>query len=504
MAALRHYTLFIAVAVAVTAEESSMEEVRALAEKQAKQIESLLSKQASLEQRLMDTEAILNVTPYVEQSNSRRLQSLTQAFQDDVTASLDYIWHIVCGALVMFMQAGFAMLEAGSVRSKSAGAVLMKNLLDVCIGTMMWYFVGYAFAYGGRDSNPSDFGGAKYFAGSAGMITKDSQGALTDAAGARDWFFQWAFCATSATIVSGGVAERIQVPIYLVYSGIMTGIIYPIVVYWTWSGNGWLTELTYLDFAGSGIVHLTGGIAALVGALVCGPRKGRFENPDAFNPHSVALMVIGTFILWFGWYGFNCGSTLGLSTASSANTAALVAMNSTMSAAAGGLMVFVLRLIKEAVMQKKAVFDVAGLCNGILAGLVAICCGADAVLPGVAVLIGIVGGMFYEIGHNVLLLLRVDDPLDAFSVHGMGGIAGLLLTPLVKMSGADGKMFGAHVCGICAIMAWSGGLTFMFLFPLRLLKVLNYSDDDQDEGGDKHISPNKAYSMSESDAKTSV
>jgi Amt family ammonium transporter len=329
----------------------------------------------------------------------------------------------------------------------------------------------------------------------------------------KEWFFQWAFCATAATIVSGGVAERIRLPAYTLFSFIMTGVIYPMVVYWTWSGNGWLTEIGYSDFAGSGIVHLCGGIAALVGAAICGPRAGRWEKGDAeFYPHNVGLVVLGTFILWFGWYGFNCGSTLTFSDSGTAMLGGLVAMNTTLSAAAGGLAVLTLRFIEAMVRKQDEVYDLGGMCNGILAGLVAVCAGVGSFEPGMAMLVGILGGCAYEAGHWLVRLCKVDDPLDAFSVHGMGGIMGLLCRPIFGMeslNGADcitstvhndciktGDMIGAHILGAIAIIAWSGGLTALVFAPFKVMKMLTYDDEAQEKGSDVHCSPPKAYSTS--------
>eukprot|EP00747_Dinoflagellata_sp_TGD_P160870 gnl/TRDRNA2_/TRDRNA2_178026_c0_seq14.p1 gnl/TRDRNA2_/TRDRNA2_178026_c0~~gnl/TRDRNA2_/TRDRNA2_178026_c0_seq14.p1 ORF type:complete len:278 (-),score=52.57 gnl/TRDRNA2_/TRDRNA2_178026_c0_seq14:522-1328(-) len=236
----------------------------------------------------------------------------------------------------------------------------------------------------------------------------------------------------------------------------------------------------YSDFAGSGIVHLTGGIGALVGAIFCGPRKDRWEPDMAeeFSPHSMPMVVLGTFILWFGWYGFNCGSTLGFSDTATAITAAYVAMNTTISASAGGLTIFCLRLRTKKV-------DVGGTCNGILSGLVAVCAGVGAVEPGVAMIIGIFGGLACEGASVVLKLLKIDDPLDAFSVHGAAGIVGLLLRPLLDMGGADGSMFGAHVAGMFVIIAWSGGLSAIIFGVMRVAGILRASDEEQDMGADR-------------------
>jgi len=333
------------------------------------------------------------------------------------------------------------------------------------------------------------------------FLTVDASQAITGTGHFKDWFFQWAFCATAATIVSGGVAERVNFPAYGLYSVVMTGIIYPFVVYWTWSGSGWLSigSLTddhqceacgYSDFAGSGIVHLTGGAGALVGAIILGPRKGRFENPDDFVPHSIGQVVLGTFILWFGWYGFNCGSTLTFSDAGTATQAGLVAMNTTMSAAAGGLTVFAVRLavsIVKSMMRGgtlKYEYDVAGMCNGILAGLVAVCAGVGDMEPALAMATGCLGGLAMEGGSMLLKLLKIDDPLDAFPVHGCAGIMGLLVRPIFDRTGVKATMLGWHVCGIVVIFAWSAGLTALVLFPFRMAGLLRVPAAEEEDGGD--------------------
>jgi Amt family ammonium transporter len=452
----------------------------------AKQVEILLGEQAKLMERLAG----------LENEQGRRLTATVVATQLlDHQTCLNTIWLLLCGAMVMFMHAGFAVLEAGSVRQKNATMVLLKNFATVCIGTVTWYFWGYATAYGVQD-DPSVFWGSKYFAGAE--LVPFAEGAMVDQTGTvptQDWFFQWAFCATSATIVSGGVAERIQLPIYFLFCTIMTGLIYPTVVYWTWTSEGFLSKEGYSDFAGSGIVHLTGGIAALVGAVVCGPRDRRFTEPDKFNPHNMGLVALGTFILWFGFYGFNCGSTLTMSSAADATSASLVAMNSTIAGSAGALTVFLLRAIVALAMKKEQIYDLAGMCNGVLAGLVAICAGVGSMEPGFAFLVGIVGGLFHEIGHWTLLILKVDDPLDAFAVHGMGGIAGILLRPLVGMAGADGNMFKWHFIGMLAIIAWSGGISIAVLLPFRLIGKLSYGKEAQLTGADVHCSPPKCYTI---------
>jgi len=393
--------------------------------------------------------------------------------------------------LVMFMQAGFAILESGACREKNAAMVLMKNVLDACLGCLVWYLVGYGLAYGAPE-DPNVFIGVKNFA-------------ATDFEPPHhlNWFFQWAFCATAATIVSGSVAERIEFSGYVIYASVMTGLIYPVVVWWTWSGNGWLTNLGYVDFAGSGIVHLTGGISALTGAAIIGPRKGRWTSePGDFDPHSMAMVVTGTFILWFGWYGFNCGSTLIMSDAAAANVGAKVAMNTTIAGSIGGLTVFASRYFRTKLKKGDKPYDLAAACNGILVGLVASCAGVDVVDPHGALLLGIFGGLAYELGSALVQKLGVDDPLDAFAVHGCGGMTGVIMGPLLSAAGiADGgKQFGAHVVALFVISAWSGGLSAITFLILRSAGLLRISEAEEVGGCDMHLaqqyhSPPKAYDI---------
>lgn len=447
-----------------------------LAQNQSDQIQQIIASQKVLESRLDALES------------NHTAQEKTIA---GLSTCLDYMWLLLCGALVMFMQAGFAILEAGACRSKNAGTVLMKNVMDACVGAMVWYFVGYGLAYGLEDDN--QFMGTSQFAGS-GFFETDNDGAVIGSH-ARDWFFQWAFCATAATIVSGAVAERIQFGAYVLYAIIMTGIIYPVIVYWTWSGQGFLTIKGYSDFAGSGIVHMTGGVGAIVCAAILGPRETRWEVDAAkFEGHNLSLVVLGTFILWFGWYGFNCGSTLAFSDAGAATQAALVAMNTTLSAASGGLTILILRL-------RTGRFDIGGTCNGILAGLVAVCAGVANFEPSIAIVVGFIGALAQELGHVLVLRLRIDDPLDAFAVHGCGGAAGVLLRPLLDKNGADASMFGIHCLAIVCIAAWSGGISALVFGALRLGGWLRTDAAEQDEGADATVLHCSAYHINESESK---
>jgi len=399
----------------------------------------------------------------------------------------------------------------------------------LALRTICWYSFGWTLAYGFDSDDPDQvFAGKLQYFGHE-FLEADDKGNQTPTNLMRDWFFQWAFCSAAATIVSGGVAERVKFPGYLLYTIAMTTVIYPVVVAWTWSGKGWLApgdskhinDVGFNDFAGSGIVHMTGGMGALVGAIVVGPRKGRFDSDENFDPHSLPLIVLGTFILWFGWYGFNCGSTLGMSSTSTGQLAAQVAMNTTLSASAGGIVVLCLRL---AILKK---YDVGGMCNGILGGLVSITAGCGNMDSGCALMTGLLGGMVYQGSSMLLRKAKVDDPVDAFPVHGACGAWGVLAAALFDwgkgmdyyngfggglgcttdadgncMSGAWAKGWAANFVEVLVIALWVGGLSAIVFLPLKFAKLLRAEDEVQDTGmdGTKH-SPPKAYA---SDAGNAV
>lgn len=323
-----------------------------------------------------------------------------------------------------------------------------------------------------------------FFTGGYDSTSPDSGGAYAG------WWFQYVFCAAAATIVSGAMAERTTLIGYLVYTFLLSGFVYPVVVYWTW-GYGWASTWNtgLLDFAGSGIVHMTGGIAALVGAATVGPRKGRFDEsstPIAMPASNTSFQVLGTFILWVGWYGFNPGSTLGLS--GNAGTMSRAICTTTLSAATGGLVVSVVDkfLISHT-------WDVGALCNGILAGLVSITAGCAAVYPWAAVLIGFCGGFVYLLASKTVLhVCKVDDPLDAFAVHGASGFwgviaAALLAAPEFGATGAfygDGAKLTAGFVFCLANIAWTGGFMTIAFIILKVTGLLRVSAEIEEAGMD--------------------
>lgn len=374
---------------------------------------------------------------------------------------LDTFYFVICGALVMWMAAGFAMLEAGLVRAKNTTEILTKNITLYAVACLMYMLVGYHLMY----SSPE--GG---FLPSLGFLIGDEHSVESVLAGGADapyysaradFFFQVVFVATAMSIVSGAVAERMKLWTFLAFAVVMTGFIYPVQGYWKW-GSGFLNEAGFLDFAGSGVVHLCGASAALAGVLLLGPRRGKYGANGQINAlpgANLPLATLGTLILWLGWFGFNGGSQLKMSTVEDANAVASAFVNTNM-AAAGGLIAAL--LLARLIFGKS---DLTMALNGALAGLVAIT--AEPVTPSVlsATLIGMVAGAL--VFGSILLLdkLHLDDPVGALSVHGVAGIWGLLAVPLTN---ADAT-FAAQLLGIVCIVGW---VFVASLLVWGLLKVL--------------------------------
>eukprot|EP00747_Dinoflagellata_sp_TGD_P183011 gnl/TRDRNA2_/TRDRNA2_37640_c0_seq1.p1 gnl/TRDRNA2_/TRDRNA2_37640_c0~~gnl/TRDRNA2_/TRDRNA2_37640_c0_seq1.p1 ORF type:complete len:511 (+),score=65.20 gnl/TRDRNA2_/TRDRNA2_37640_c0_seq1:67-1533(+) len=422
----------------------------------------------------------------------------------DLGTILDIMWILLNGIFVFFMQLGFCQLETGTCRSRAIGTTLMKNLIDMCQSAIIWSFGGHILA------DKFVFGDAQVNGWLVANI--DDQDDDTDMAGhwAR-WFGAWVFCATATTIVSGAVLERIRFKGYLIYGSFMTGIIYPVVAFCSWNEHGFLKQMGFSDFAGSGVVHLTGGMGALVGAIAVGHRLGRYtEDSNKFKPHNIAMVVSGTMILWFGWYGFNCGSTGGISTLGQAKQVGLIAWNTTLSAIAGGLTSFFLRARVEVegavavrpqgklcgctggcscdkcfVDMTSGKPDILDTCNGVLAGLVASCAGVHDYDPFVAAIVGVVGAGATTLAQRLLAKAKIDDALSAFPVHGAAGIVGLLLRPLGKQG--DMRMFGANLAGTLLIILWSGGISVIVFGLLQRTGWLTLTIEEQKSGTDKTL-----------------
>ncbi|GMI16820.1 hypothetical protein TrLO_g6210 [Triparma laevis f. longispina] len=430
-------------------------------------------------------------------------------------ASLDTFYHIFAAALVFFMQAGFAMLCAGSVRAKNAKNIMLKNLLDACGAALGFYALGWGFAYGGADAD------VKTFIGDADFFLHQN------ADGHHAFFFQFAFAATAATIVAGTIAERCSMIAYLCYSTILTAFTYPIVAHAIWSKSGFLSAFNndpifgcgVVDFAGSGVVHLTGGMSALLAALVLGPRMGRFydDNGEILNPpkempgHSTALQMLGTFILWTGWYGFNPGSTLGISYDGAAEVASLSAVTTTIAAASGCVTAMATRYFASDPLARQ--YDLTAAMNGALGGLVGITAGCSVVQPWAAVPIGAIAGLVYLGASNLLIMLRIDDTVDAVPVHMANGIWGLLAVGLFcdpnlksnaygsKHGGlfyGEGDLFGAQCLCILFICGWVTAIMGPFFVMLRKLGWFRVSTEDELVGLDISKHGGSAYELAQS------
>ncbi len=393
--------------------------------------------------------------------------------------SLDNMFLLVCAILVLFMQPGFAMLETGLNASKNAVNILFKNVMDLCVGVLLFFLVGYGIMYG--DSILGGFmswGGV----GIGGTGADVAAGSLTPQS---DFLFQVAFAATAATIVSGAVAGRLKFGAYLVYTAVLTGLIYPISGYWKW-GGGWLDGLGFYDFAGSLVVHAVGGFAGLAGAIVLGPRIGRFfkdGKPRAMPGHNLPLATLGVFILWVGWYGFNPGSQLAIYGAEDTNLVMLIAVNTTLAAAAGGF----IAMLTTWIMHKKP--DLTMALNGILAGLVGITANCDSVTNVQSILIGAVAGVLVVMGVKLLDALRIDDPVGAFPVHGLCGVWGGLATGIF-----GGHPMMAQVIGSVVIPVWAFVTMFILFTVLKKINLLRVTEEEELRGLDIGEHGEEAYS----------
>jgi len=451
---------------------------------------------------------------------------------ESLAEGVDTFYLIFAGALVYFMQTGFAMLCAGSIRAKNVKNVILWNLLDSCGGGLAFWICGYAFAYGGDDSNDPK----KSFVGSTNFFLMNPD---TDY---ESWFFQFAFACALSSIVAGTIAERTKMTAYLLYSAFLVGFVYPVIAHSFWSPQGFLSNTAVnplwdcgaYDLAGSGPVHMTGGVCALAAAIVLGPRIGRFydedgnllDEPHDFPPHSVALQFLGTFCLWFGWYGFNPGSTLAIASAQSGGVASLVAVNTTLSACAGAVAAMFLSTLWDLRTVGIAQWDLGYTMNGCLTGLVAITAGCASVETWAAVVIGIFAGLFYLLGSRLLVRLRIDDAVDAIPVHMVGGAWGVISTGLFSkpslMEAAYGKsthsgwfyewgqgsgdftMIGIQLLAVLWIFSWTFIVMGIYFYILNMFGLLRISALEEEVGMDISRHKGSAYDMEGSAPKDKV
>lgn len=403
----------------------------------------------------------------------------------DPSAPFTFIWLMVCATLVFFMQAGFALVEAGFAQAKNTVNILTKNFMDFCIGGLAYFFFGYGLMYG------ADIGG---FIGSDGFLLL---GDYYDVNKALAWFFQMVFAATAATIVSGAMSERTRITAYLAYSFLISAIIYPISGHWIW-GGGWLAGLGFHDFAGSGVVHAVGGFVALAGAYMVGPRNGKYNadgTPNEFKPHNVLFIILGVLILFVGWFGFNPGSTLN----GTDLRMSVIAVNTFLAGITGATVVLYVGLIRTGKANPLAA------ANGSLAGLVAITAPCAVVAPWAAVVIGGLAGFVLIWAEKfVERTLKVDDPVGAIAVHGFCGLFGVLMVGVFAdgtYAGVSGliagnfSQIGIQALGAATILAWSLGTGFAMFALLKSSMGLRASDEEQADGLDMAEHGLEAYAF---------
>jgi len=398
-------------------------------------------------------------------------------------AAIDTVWTLIATFLIFIMQAGFAMVEAGFTRAKNAANIVMKNLMDFATGSLVFWAIGFAVAFG------ASFNG---LFGTSGFFLGDNFEHLGLGIPLPAFMiFQTMFAATAATIVSGAMAERTKFISYFIYSIVISALIYPVVVHWTW-GGGWLTGLGFIDFAGSTVVHSVGGWAALVGATILGPRIGKYGKDGAAHAipgHSITLGALGVFLLWFGWFGFNPGSTLSGTTPD----IAMIAVTTNLAAAAGAFATMLFSWLRYGKP------DVSLTLNGALGGLVGITAGTASVNPLGAVIIGLVAGVLTPLGVEFIdKVLKVDDPVGAVTVHGLCGAWGTLAVGLFALDGGlfyggGAALLGVQAIGVVAVMAWTMITAYILFKVIDLLLGLRVTEEEELTGLDIGEHATQAY-----------
>lgn len=400
----------------------------------------------------------------------------------EISLGMNSLWVLVAAALVFLMQAGFAMVEAGFTRAKNASNIIMKNIMDFSVGSFLFFAIGFSLMFGDSISG---------FIGWSGFFNPDKMNYDSGLYLPVFILFQTVFAGTAATIVSGAMAERTKFKSYLIFSAVITMIIYPVVGHWTW-GGGWLSKLDFVDFAGSTVVHSVGGWAALMGAFILGPRLGKYDKNGKANNipgHSITLGALGVFILWFGWFGFNAGSELGVTPAighiaMTTNLAAAVAATAAMFAA----------------WVRHGKPSVGYTLNGALGGLVAITAGTASVSIWGAIAIGAMAGVVVTYGMDfVENVLKVDDPVGAVTVHGICGAFGTVAVGFFHMDrglfyGGDAKLLGVQALGVVAVAFWTLALSFILFSAIKYTMGLRVSEEDEMMGLDRGEHDTDAYS----------
>ena len=392
-------------------------------------------------------------------STTKRMDEIQQlaANQKELTHAIDSVWVALCAALIFQMEGGFALLEAGFIRSKNSMSIIAKVMIDIMFGGLAFYAVGFAVAYG-----PSN----GWFAFGTGILPGDLGLNLT-ISNSLFWFIQLGFAIASISIVSGAIAERMKIWAYAVFVLIFCVFIYPLAANWVWNPNGWLAKMGFNDFAGSSAVHAVGGFAALAAAILLGPRQGKYNadgTANAIPGHNLTLASIGAFLLWFGWFGFNPGSTLGA--VGKWEMIGKVAVNTFLASAAGGVSTMAYTMLR----YKK--IDITMVINGVLAGLVAVTAGCNVVSPNSAIVIGFFAGVFVDICVVLIDKIKIDDPVGAIAVHGVNGFFGTVAVGVFAeekglLSTGKFDFLGVQILGVVVLSLFSFIATFLIIFVMK-------------------------------------
>ncbi len=403
------------------------------------------------------------------------------------TFAINTVWVALCAALIFFMEAGFALLEAGFIRAKNTMSIIAKVIIDITFGGIGFFIVGFGIAYGASNG---------WFAFDIGISTNDLGLGLT-VSNKLFWFIQLGFAIAAISIVSGALAERMKLWVYAILVFVFCAVLYPLVANWVWNPNGWLALRGFNDFAGSAAVHAMGGFAALAAAIVLGPRLGKYNEDGSSNTipgHNLPLAAVGAFILWFGWFGFNPGSSLGA--VGNWELIGSVVVNTFLASAAGGIATMVYTYFA----YKK--IDITMVINGILAGLVSITAGCNVVGPGSAILIGLIAGVLVDVAVLFFDRLKVDDPVGAVAVHGINGLFGTIAVGFFAQE--DGLFFGGgtsllitQIIGVLSIALFSFCLTYVVMSLLKITVGIRVSKEEEKAGIDAVSFGVKSYTSNE-------
>ncbi len=417
------------------------------------------------------------------------MEELTQviAQQGENIKAIDTVWVALCAALIFLMEGGFALLEAGFIRGKNAMSIIAKVFIDIMFGGLAFYVIGFGIAYGASNG---------WFAIGFGIMEEDL-GLGISVSNKLFWFIQLGFAIAAISIVSGAVAERMRVISYIIYTIVFCAILYPLAANWVWNPNGWLAGMGFNDFAGSAAVHAMGGFAALAAALVLGPRIGKYGKDGQITPipgHNLPMAAVGAFILWFGWFGFNPGSTLGA--VGNWELIGTVATNTFLASAAGGVATMSYTKLKYGLV------DITMVINGVLAGLVAITAGCNVVGPNSAIIIGLCAGIFVDVAVVFFDKIKIDDPVGAIAVHGINGLwgtlaVGLFATESGLFTTGSASQLGVQAIGVFTIAVFSFVSTYALFTILKMTMGVRVSREEELAGQDAVAYGVEAYSTFE-------